>query len=764
MKRLLFVSLTLIFSLIANSAIKTWIGISGTAWGTPGNWAPAGVPVGGDDVIINTSVIIIIDVITPIALNSIAINGTSNVSFDCAATRNFRLSSTSTIVPGLYVNAGATLTLNALNAGINNSSFDLTYGVGVIGSIYGTLIFSCTGGATNGPKLITTRSPVDPANYGILTVYSGGIIRIMPDADNTDASLSPVPTLIMLNGSTYENLKNGGSFPVGTWEQNSLARAVSPGANVPIFNGTSYGNLEWDCQFQTAIAFLNENVSFNNVNFITTNSARFSVKTGASGGNWTMTINGNLDIASGSFLELVGSTAPSGSSGKIILKGHLTMTGGTLITNGGPGTTSQFELQGSSNQNITIGGTLSGVKLEFVMNGVSATLLSLLWLPGDGSAPGDDLQLVNGKIITTAANILRLNDNATVSGGSTNSFVSGPMQKRGDDNFIFPVGKGSIYAPIGMINVANQMPSDQFTAEYLRANPQSVHGQTYQAPIDHISYVEYWTLNRNVGSTATKRISLAVNYTSFCYDISRTYVSRYDGTQWTFEGSTNVPGPTSPPYVTGTITSVNTILSFSPVPNAFTLSTDLPFAANPLPIHLISFDASKLSNTESSINWKLAGCCSPAAKFEIQRADANKNFRTIGETAGSATNTLYGYTDIDLRNGINYYRLKMTDADGTISYSRTVAIMNGINGLVLTSLIPTIVTNSAALTIASSHQQKLNIVIVDMQGKLVQKSNHNLVTGNTTIEISLSRLSAGVYQLTGISAEGKTNTVRFLKQ
>jgi hypothetical protein len=217
-------------------------------------------------------------------------------------------------------------------------------------------------------------------------------------------------------------------------------------------------------------------------------------------------------------------------------------------------------------------------------------------------------------------------------------------------------------------------------------------------------------------------------------------------------------------YETGTISSTNAISNFSIPDNAFTLITDLDGLLNPLPISLISFDAIKLTNTKASLNWELAACCSAAARFEVERADGNRSFSKIATVNGSETNRFYTYTDNGLKSGINYYRLKMIDEDGKITYSRTVAIMNGVDGLLLTSLIPTIITNTATLTIASSNRQQLDLVIVDMQGRVMQKQNHTVAAGNTTIQLSTDRLPAGMYQLVGITAEGKTNMIRFIKQ
>ena len=105
----------------------------------------------------------------------------------------------------------------------------------------------------------------------------------------------------------------------------------------------------------------------------------------------------------------------------------------------------------------------------------------------------------------------------------------------------------------------------------------------------------------------------------------------------------------------------------------------------------------------------------------------------------------------------------MIDETGKISYSRTVAVMNGVKGLLLTSLVPTVVTNTATLTIASSTRQQLDIIIVDMQGRMVKKQHFTIDAGNTNIELPLSGLARGIYHLQGISADGKTNTIRFIR-
>jgi hypothetical protein len=761
MKRFVLCFFVIVFCYSAYATAKTWVGGAAGNWSVGTNWSPNGTPTVSDDLTISTSATITIDAAP--ALSSLLITGNKTVIFTVTnstasvITRMFTPTSTSSTTKGFQLDLGSTLTFETNIQNTGSVNMTLRFGAGVFGLINGTLIF-------NG-SLTGTGTPFTTINLNATSnVQVNGTIQFDYASDNiTGATTS---NLFFNSGSVMEILKNGGSFPAATWNSNSLAKVENIfGTNGPVFLGTAYGNLEWDCASQTFDAFLTTNVSFNNVDFLSTNGAAFSVTTGPSVSNHTMTINGNLTIEPSAYVNLVGNASLAGSSGKILLKGNLDLqTGGTLITNGTAGTTSQLELGGSSNQNISVNGIFSGVRMELVMNGVSATLLTQVILPGDFNASGANLQLVNGKIKTTGSTKLIMLASSSVSGGSTNSLVEGPMQKRGNTDFVFPVGIGAIYAPIGMYNGSGGAATDAFTAEYKRANPQSVYGPAVQSGMNHVSYVEYWTLSRNTG-TATKVISLDVHPLSFCKVLANTYVSQWNGSLWPKLNTSITDGPHAAGlYQTGTIQTVSAVSNFASPDTAFTLITDLNETANPLPVTLISFDAHKLSTTKSSADWELASVCSPAAKFEVQRAETNTAFVTVGTLAGNAISKSYSFIDNDLRTGINYYRLKITGEDGKISYSRTVAVMNGVNTVLLTSMIPTLVNNSASLTVSSSARQKISIVIMDMQGRVVQQNSYNIDNGNSTIEIGFERLAAGIYQLAGTTSYGRLNTIRFIKQ
>ncbi|MBK9382578.1 MAG: T9SS type A sorting domain-containing protein [Chitinophagaceae bacterium] len=183
----------------------------------------------------------------------------------------------------------------------------------------------------------------------------------------------------------------------------------------------------------------------------------------------------------------------------------------------------------------------------------------------------------------------------------------------------------------------------------------------------------------------------------------------------------------------------------------------------PLPIKLISFDAMKISSSSSRLSWELAACCSSAARFEIERSTDARNYSLLTFLPGSETNRFYAYTDTRLAKGITYYRLKMTDADGKISYSNVVAVINDKAGLLITSLSPNPVQSQATLSITNAGTGPVQFAIYDLRGRVVQQWQGNTGEGSTTFTLQLGGLREGVYHLLATGA-GARSVYRFIKQ
>lgn len=779
MKRFFFLFFLSGIYFSSQATVYTWTGLAGDGlWSSFNNWSPnTSYPNQADNAIIGISVNILVDVTTGASVNlqlkSLTINGNATVVLSnstspvlpaISITRRIKINT----VAGLIITNGSTLVFDAINAtGTLNWILDLTGAVGIGGDVSGNLYFKGTG-IGNGNAYLDLYNPVT-LFYANCIVKSTGVIKYFTDSGNTNSDPSGT-YLTMQSGSIYEINKNGGSLPHGSWNDNSniyITGATDNNGSIT-FSQFSYGNFYWNTpSLTTNIAMISalsglQTISLNNVYLVTANNNELRLKTGVSATIYDCTVRGNLDIQAGFTFAITSSTVTNAAAAGILhVKGNIT-NAGTIKSDAVAGNTptSQLELNGTGNQNITFtgSGNLSGTIMSVIMNGSGATLLSPITLPGNQTSVIYALQLLSGKIITTSVNLLTLIDNAQYTGGSTTSFIHGPMKKIGDDNFIFPVGKGSIYAPIGIVTISGEAATDQFTAEYLRTNPQSVHGIFYDVGMDHVSFVEYWTLNQNLGS-AVKKISEYVSQYSFCKNLARTYVSRWNGSLWTNEGSTNGGITTFPPLETGTITSVNNLSAFGD----FTLITDLLEIQNPLPIFLKDVNAVK-NNNDVLITWELTACCSKDAKFEVERSVDKNIFTTISIVNGSETNRFYSVKDYSVNKGITYYRIKITDYDGKIFFSKIVVIIKGNDDLKLISISPSIVQSSAILNIALSGKDILEFAVTDISGKAWMKKQIKVEPGNNATELTFDKLPAGVYHLSVFGRNGFIKTIRFVKQ
>lgn len=577
-------------------------------------------------------------------------------------------------------------------------------------------------------------------NHGILINSSGAA---------AGDGVSITNTFRINNGGHYTHNTNTGN--VGIVSQLSTAVGTelgefefdSPGASdIPALNGANYGSL-----ILSSVAaggsktYIGGGAAACNVrgNFNLNTGVTFSISMSAN-----FIVQQNYIQATSSTFNLQSST----NNNTVQVAGSLTNDG--IITQSSTGIPT-LELNGSANQSVSGAGSIQNSVSFKMNNSFGATLNSPLSLPYN-------LTLTSGIITTTAANLLTLVDNATVTGGSTSSFVSGPITKLGDDAFTFPVGVGAIYAPISMITGTGETIGDEFRAEYKRTNPQSVYGASYLGGINHISFVEYWTLDRIVG-TSSKTIVLDVHQTSFCSVPATTFVSRFNGAQWTNEPSAAFGFGPCLPYQCGTIISNFAINSFGP----FTLATSDPISINPLPVKLISFDVIKRSSSSSLLNWALAECCSKNARFEIQKSSDGKTYATQFTVQGSETNRFYNLTDDQLGKGITYYRLKIIDENGTVKYSKVAVIINDSKGLVITAVLPNPVQENATLAVSSAKKETTRFEIYNISGIRVKSWTSIVNEGNNTIQASLSDLRAGVYHITASTPDTKA-VFRFVKQ
>ena len=468
-------------------------------------------------------------------------------------------------------------------------------------------------------------------------------------------------------------------------------------------------------------------------------------------------VGGNINVTAGVLQGTSTSTATDGSA-SLNLLGNINVSGGTLQT--GNSTAGLFSINyvGTGAQSINqTGGTISfTANQKDTINNTGSGLTLNTPVTHNGI-----IEFIAGVVHTTTPNILTFGTTASVTGASNASYVSGPVRKTGNTAFTFPVGKSNGYVPLRVSNFAGlSAPTDQFTAEYVRASGTAL--GTITAPlITRVSSCEYWTLSATTG-TPTVDLTLYWNANNPCGgtyidNLPDLEITHFDGTNWdnSSVGFSSKGGTTAAGDITWP--GVNT---FSP----FTLASTT--GANPLPITINYFNGAK-NNGNHLLNWKVTCISTPSATLEVERSTDGRNYSSIYSIFATAIRCQQPFDHIDNQpaKGVNYYRLKMTDVDGKVSYSTIVSLINGTKGIDVMNIAPNpIVNKNFTVKISAAEKTQVELVITDMQGRVLQKQTANMIGGFNTIPVSVNKLAAGTYHLFGNTTEGRTRVLRFVIQ
>lgn len=182
--------------------------------------------------------------------------------------------------------------------------------------------------------------------------------------------------------------------------------------------------------------------------------------------------------------------------------------------------------------------------------------------------------------------------------------------------------------------------------------------------------------------------------------------------------------------------------------------------SGPLPVSLLDFKA-VLENKSVLLQWKIA-TEKNLATFVIERsADATifLPINTVPVTGESAFSRDYSIMDVQPLQGINFYRLKMIDADGKFAYSNIVAVkINADNKL---RIFPNPARRILFVEANGTNENSI-FQIVDGSGRKLQELKVFL-TGATSFSIDISNLANGVYNLVLLKKE-KTEVQTFIKK
>lgn len=190
-----------------------------------------------------------------------------------------------------------------------------------------------------------------------------------------------------------------------------------------------------------------------------------------------------------------------------------------------------------------------------------------------------------------------------------------------------------------------------------------------------------------------------------------------------------------------------------------------------LPLELTEFGGEKVKD-QNLLHWATAREYN-TSHFEIERSNDAMDFIKIGSLASGNNileNQIYQYWDKEPQTGINYYRLKQVDLDGTFTYTKTIAIAIDNQGIITDFEIQKIYPNPAQNSInfvfaIPTSNSEIQLEIFDSNGKSVSKNTENYKKGIQDFNQNLSSFSKRLYILIISNLKtGQVLTEKFIKK
>ena len=206
------------------------------------------------------------------------------------------------------------------------------------------------------------------------------------------------------------------------------------------------------------------------------------------------------------------------------------------------------------------------------------------------------------------------------------------------------------------------------------------------------------------------------------------------------------------------VVSVDSMTQFAAQGNGF-YKLDAPWF---VPVELLSFTA-QLVDRDIILNWTTATELNNQG-FEIEHSLDNENFTRIGFVPGFGTTTemkSYSFRISDVEAGVQYYRLKQIDFDGTSTIYNSVEVTGPVpNTFVLNQNHPNPFNPSTTISFSLPVESNVTIKLFNMLGQEVaQIANSDFQAGNHNLEFNAKELSSGAYIYT-LEAKG-INGVNF---
>lgn len=578
---------------------------------------------------------------------------------------------------GSFNMAGASSTLDAAEASMGNTALTLNDGSW---TVTGNFTIN-TGTTLSNPGTDITAGGVFALNDGTASFPGGSLstngltIAATEVLTITNASLTDTGSTIV-NGTL--NFNGSG----GTKSLNNVT--VNAGGNWTVTQTENFaisGDVTSDGTFTGCPGYGNCNYTLSKVNGMLSGSGSLAMRDIIINSPNVYTNTANLSVAN----TITGTgTLVNGSGGTLTYTGNNSSGANFTINNftaSATGNTVVYSRNG--NQRIRTTSSPDNDYYNVVIDMSAAT--NDVTLAGNITI-NNELTMTLGDVVLST-NRLTMADGATISGGSSNSFIRINGTGRLRQNYssagatlAFPIGDSNDYSPITAFTLTDGTfgPGAYVEFNITDANHPSRNTDNTGAGGDDdgtaaTAFISrYWTLTSN--AITNERFNATYQYVDA--DITGTEANMV---------ATLYRGLTSPAIddwlSAGIVTAGSNTVALTGGDNFGDLYA-MDDTLERLPIVLISFEARAVDG-KVELKWT-TGREQNNSFFTVERSTNGIDFEPVLFVSGAGdSNTLISYTatDVDPKERLMYYRLKQTDFNGTFSYSELVSVFSAVSNI-----------------------------------------------------------------------------------
>jgi hypothetical protein len=180
-----------------------------------------------------------------------------------------------------------------------------------------------------------------------------------------------------------------------------------------------------------------------------------------------------------------------------------------------------------------------------------------------------------------------------------------------------------------------------------------------------------------------------------------------------------------------------------------------------VPVTITSIRAYQKRN-DIEVEWKVENELN-IVSYEVQKSLDGIHFSFANLVAARGGNNTYLSLDVHAMYGDNYYRVKSTDANGQIKYTRIVKVRMGYGSQGIT-IYPNPASNKqVGIAFANMPEGVYETTIFNNLGQLILSNKINHSAGSSSEAILFNQfVPAGTYHLDIIHPGGKKETLQFV--